>query len=141
MTHSLRGSQRPERNALEFTFCAFLALSILPVAIGTEPLPGSLAKVPTPFGQLSAVLIFLGSVGVVAGILWYGRDIGLLIQQAAMWFLGVGLLFYGVAVLDASGWVAGRLPISLSFAFALGALARVVQFQMYVRHRARQTDE
>lgn len=140
MTHTLVGSQRPERNPLELVFCAFLALTILPVALGVEPLPGSLAKVPTPFGQLAAILICAGSIGVVVGILWYARDLGLLIQQAAMWFLSIGLLFYGAAVLDASGWEAGRLPIGLSFAFALGALARVGQFQLYVHHRKQATD-
>ena len=137
MTHSLRGGQRPEKNPLEFTLCAFLAFSLTPVMLGLEPLPGSLAKVPTPFGQLSAALIVLGAAGVMVGILWRGRDIGLLIQQAAMWFLGVGLTFYGVAVWDASGWVAGRIPIVLSFGIAAGCIARVIQFQIYVRHRAR----
>lgn len=141
MTHSLTSGQRPERNPLELVFCGFLALAIFPVAIGIEPLPGSLAAVPTPFGQLSAALIFLGCIGVVAGIMWYARDLGLLIQQAAMWFLSVGLLFYGAAVWDASGWAAGRLPIALSLAFALGALARVVQFQLYIRHRGQQKPE
>lgn len=135
MTHSLRAPQRPERNPLELVFCAFLAFAILPVALGVEPLPGSLAKVPTPFGQMSAWLICAGSAGVVTGILWKGRDLGLLIQQAAMWFLSVGLLFYGAAVWDASGWTAGRVPIALAFAFALGSLARVVQFQIYVHRR------
>jgi hypothetical protein len=92
--------------------------------------------VPTPFGQLSAALIVLGSVGVVVGICWKSRDLGLLIQQAAMWFLGVGLTFYGVAVWDASGWSAGRIPIVLSFGIAAGCVTRIVQFQIYVRHRA-----
>jgi len=136
VTHSLRGGQRPERNPLEFALCAFLFYGILPIMLGLEPLPGSLSKVPTPFGQLAAALIVLGSIGVMVGILWRGRDIGLLIQQAAMYFLGVGLTFYGVAVWDASGWIAGRVPILLSFGIAAGAVARVVQFQIYVRHRA-----
>ena len=136
MTHSLRGGQRPERNPLEFALCAFLFYGVTPIMLGLEPLPGSLAKVPTPFGQLSAALIVLGSLGVMVGILWRGRDIGLLIQQAAMWFLSVGLTFYGVAVWDASGWIAGRVPILLSFGIAVGAIARVIQFQIYVGHRA-----
>ena len=140
MTHSLRGSQRPERNPLELVFCGFLAFALFPIMLGLEPLPGSLAKVPTPFGQLAAFLIVAGSIGVVAGILWKGRDLGLLIQQAAMWFLGVGLIFYGAAVLDASGWEAGRVPVALSFGIALGAVARIIQFQIYVRHRAKDTD-
>ena len=141
MTHSLMPPQRPERNPLEFTLCAFLAYSLIPVALGWEPLPGSLAKVPTPFGQAAAALIVLGSVGVTGGILWRGRDMGLLIQQAALWFLGVGLLFYGAAVWDASGWEAGRVPIALSFGIAMGAVARIVQFQIYVHHRAQSVDE
>jgi hypothetical protein len=136
MTHSLRGGQRPERNPLEFALCAFLAYGLIPVMLGVEPLPGSLAKVPTPFGQLSAALIVAGAVGVMGGIAWRGRDTGLLIQQAAMWFLGVGLTFYGVAVWDASGWNAGRVPILLSFGIAAGAVARVIQFQIYIRRRA-----
>ena len=136
MTHSLNAGQRPERNPLEFSLCAFLAYGLIPVMLGLEPLPGSLAKVPTPFGQLSAMLIVLGAVGVMVGILWRHRDIGLLIQQAAMWFLGVGLTFYGVAVWDASGWEAGRVPILLSFGIAAGAVARIVQFQIYVHRRA-----
>ncbi len=136
MTHSLRGGQRPERNPLEFVLCVVLANGLMPVMLGLEPLPGSLAKVPTPFGQLSAALIVLGAVGVMVGILWRGRDVGLLIQQAAMWFLGVGLTFYGVAVWDASGWEAGRVPILLSFGIAAGAVARIVQFQIYVHRRA-----
>lgn len=140
MTHSLRGGQRPERNPLELVLCLFLAYSLIPVALGLAPLPGSLANVPTPFGQLSAALIVLGSIGVTAGILWKGRDLGLLIQQAAMWFLGVGLMFYGVAVWDASGWDAGRIPITLSFGIAVGAAARIVQFQIYVRHRGKSAE-
>src|SRR5437868_5165812 len=78
MTHSLRGGQRPERNPLEFALCAFLFYGLTPIMLGLEPLPGSLAKVPTPFGQLSAALIVLGAFGVMVGILWRGRDIGLL---------------------------------------------------------------
>lgn len=126
---------------MEFALCGFLAYSLIPVAFGLAPLPGSLAKVPTPFGQLSAGLIVLGSVGVVVGILWTKRDLGLLIQQAAMWFLGVGLMFYGAAVWSASGWDAGRVPIMLSFGIAVGCILRVIQFQIYVRHRARTSDE
>jgi hypothetical protein len=136
MTHSLRGGQRPERNPLEFILCAVLTNGLMPVMLGVEPLPGSLAKVPTPFGQLSAALIVAGALGVMVGIAWRGRDTGLLIQQAAMWFLGVGLTFYGVAVWDASGWTSGRVPILLSFGIAAGCVARIVQFQIYVRHRA-----
>jgi hypothetical protein len=139
MTHSLRGGQRPERNPLEFIFCAFLVFSLVPVMIGIAPLPGSLARVPTPFGQLSAGLIVLGSVGVMVGILWVERDLGLLIQQASMWFLAVGLTFYGVAVWHASGWAAGRIAVGLSLGFAAGCVARVVQFQIYVYHRALDT--
>ena len=140
MTHSLRGGQRPERNPLEFALCAFLAYGLAPVMLGLEPLPGSLSKVPTPFGQLSAALIVVGAVGVCVGILWRGRDLGLLIQQASMWFLGVGLAFYGVAVWDASGWEPGRVPILLSFGIAVGAVTRIIQFQIYVHHRAQGTD-
>lgn len=140
MTHSLPGTQRPERNPLEFALCAFLAYGLIPVMLRLAPLPGSLAKVPTPFGQLSAAIIVLGAAGVCVGILWKGRDIGLLIQQASMWFLAVGMTFYGVAVWDASGWDAGRVPILLSFGIGVGAMLRVVQFQIYVRHRSQGTD-
>lgn len=135
MTHSLRGGQRPERNPLEFCLCALLSISIAPVMLGLEPLPGSLEKAPTPFGQMSAGLIFLGSVGVMLGVAWVSRDTGLLVQQASMWFLGIGLTFYGVAVWDAVGWTEGRLAIGLSLGTALGCAARIIQFQLYVRHR------
>lgn len=136
MTHSLRGGQRPERNPLEFCLCAVMLVSLLPIMLGYAPLPGSLAAQPTPFGQMSAGLICFGSFGVGAGILWRGRDTGLLLQQAAMWFLGVGLAFYGVALWLAAGWDSARIAIALTFGVALGCFARIVQFQIYVRHRA-----
>lgn len=125
---------------MEFTLCAFLTYSLFPVMLGLAPLPGSLAQVPTPFGQMSAGLIVIGAAGVVVGILWRDRDLGLLIQQAAMWFLGIGLMFYGVAVWQASGWNAGRVPIMLSFGIAAGCGLRIVQFQIYVRHRGKSAE-
>lgn len=126
---------------MEFALCAFLAYSLIPVMLGLAPLPGSLAKVPTPFGQAAAGFIVLGAVGVVLGIVWpRNRDLGLLIQQAAMWFLGVGLMFYGVAVWQASGWDAGRVPIMLSFGIAVGCVLRIIQFQIYVRHRGKSAE-
>lgn len=139
MTHTLRGDQRPERNPLEFCLCLSMTVSLIPIVLGLSPLPGSLGQVPTPFGQISAGLIVAGSVGVMLGIAWGDRDIGLLIQQAAMWFLGVGLMLYGTAVWDASGWQNGRIAIGLSLGIALGAGARIVQFQIYVRHRGNET--
>lgn len=135
MTHSLRGSQRPERNPLEASLCAFLIVALLPIALGQAPLPGSLEQVPTPFGQMSAWLTLIGSGGVIAGIVWRNRDMGLLIQQASMWFLGIGLLFYGVAIWNASGWGNGRIAIGMCFGIAAGCGARIWQFQVYVRHR------
>lgn len=136
MTHSLRGGQRPERNPLEFVLCFVLGFGSMPIVLRTAPLPGSLDAQPTPFGQVSAAIIVLGSLGIMAGILWRDRDHGLLIQQAALWFLGVGLTFYGVAVWHASSFDSARIAILLSFGVALGAFARIVQFQLYVRHRA-----
>lgn len=135
MTHTLRGTQRPERNPLEFVLCLVLLVSLIPVTIGTQPLPGSLTLQPTPFGQMSAGLTALGSLGVMLGIGWRDRDTGLLIQQASMWFLSIGLMFYGAAVWDSSGWTNGRIAISLAFGVALGSAARIWQFQQYVRHR------
>jgi hypothetical protein len=140
MTHTLRGSQRPERNPLELCFCAVLVITCMPIMLRLAPLPGSLDRVPTPFGQLAAALIVIGAAGVVIGILWKNRDTGLLLQQAAMWFLGIGLLFYGVAVWEASGWGPARVAIGLSLGISLGCFARIIQFQIYVRHRADQTD-
>lgn len=137
----IQPAHHTDRNAMEITFKAVLALFSCPLAIGIERLPLSLKEAPT-FGRISVILLFVGCVVSLAGILWRDRDDGLIMQQAGLTGVAFGSLFYASALAVASSQYSQvALVCGLFGGVGFGAVARFIQLQSYVKRRISEANE
>lgn len=133
----------PARNPVEFCFALIMALAVFPIAIGSVPLPNSLQEsLADNLGQASSVLLVAGCIGVVLGILWPRRELGVVIQLSAMWLVFPGLALYGTALGVAVDWQSqGAYAMGTSYGLAFGFSLRIGQFQLWIRRRKRLADD
>lgn len=135
-----QSDHRPERNPKVIALLLAVGLNVLPTALGTQPLPGSLQGTPSLIGQGSSAFVAVGCLLCVIGLLIPRRDRGLGIEIAGCLILGMGMLFYAGALYD--------LPPSqrayafgLSFGLSVGCFLRAGQIALYVRGRKLRADE
>jgi hypothetical protein len=126
-----------------------LSISTIGTALGTVPLPGSLAAAPDLYGQTAAIALCLGSAAAAVGILLPNRMDGLVIEQVGHVIAGLGAVLYALALftntrlLDSPVCVFGiTLPISSDALIAFGmcsaiAAACLVQWWRILRFRRR----
>lgn len=128
--------RRPERNPLEFSLCFVILLANARTAIGLQALPPSLAKAPAVFGQICITGMVLGAFAIMVALAWPSRDARLVIEQAGLTLLGLGLLGYGVALIySGSTWASAAVATSLAVGLALGTAVRYLQIWWYFRRQ------
>lgn len=125
----------PERNPFELFIAVVMTASMLKPAFGRSELPNSLSSITANFGQVVAVLLFVGCGAIVAGLLYPKRDTGLPIEQFGCVLAFFGFLGYTYAVFDFNSFTQTRVAASSTLGIAIGAAVRWVQIQLYVRKR------
>ena len=125
----------PEPNPVVLWVCVFVAIGLIPSAIGAEPLPGSLRRLGQFLGQYAAAMTVVGCILTSVGILLWHRDRGIRLELAGSILIVVSISVYAYAI-----WlVAG--PSDRAYAFwscvglAVGFSFRVAQIMLYVETR------
>lgn len=119
------------RHPFELYLLYLTFLTALPTLLGIAPRPGSITHAMPEWLAFSWSLTLTGGAGIaLAGIYWFRRDLGLIMEQLGLALTSISCLVYAAVLLSQTG-ISSLFPFAILAGYGVSCLVRVRHIQRF----------